>query len=397
MRVRIGWMLPVLLTSMCLVLLAGCASEPSNPFGPSEEEQDDAARQEYFETAAVTYYDGARYDLAEIQFRKVLAIDPSNKKAKRGLAKSLWMIASEGRISRDQRATKLREAQVLLEEVVPLEWPNPTGQGSRRYEVQTDLAHVYADLGDLYDRDVRDLRRAMKTDPNADERTLMAKSREQVQKRNELLGQAIPLYETVLKASPDNAYALAGLAKCHLQMGNDETGIYFANQYLLLSQKSQRGWKKQLDDYAEGVGGMAKVTSQVRKTYVDKIHGARDKEKRMHLMLASVHMRRMEFGQAAQRYTSVIKIDSTVPAAYLERAQAYAALGEHRRAIADLEEYLKITDPAMHRQQRMNAVELLDRYQTAMARSSAPTRRAVPRPVAPSRPAPEGPYGSPDG
>jgi tetratricopeptide (TPR) repeat protein len=115
-------------------------------------------------------------------------------------------------------------------------------------------------------------------------------------------------------------------------------------------------------------------------------------------MLASVHMRRMEFGQATQRYTSVIKIDSTVPAAYLERAQAYAALGEHKRAIADLEEYLKITDPAMHRQQRMNAVELLDRYQNAMARRGAPSRRAAPvAPAAPSRPAPEGPYGSPDG
>ncbi|MDJ0521344.1 MAG: tetratricopeptide repeat protein [Planctomycetota bacterium] len=400
MRSRVGWMLPALFACLLVAPLSGCASDTPNPFGPSEEEQDDAARVEYFETAAVTYYDGGRYDLAEVQFRKVLALDPNNKKAKRGLAKALYMLAAEGRFSRDQRATKLRESQRLLEEVVPLEWPNPDGPGNRRYEVQTDLAHVYADLGDLYDRDVRDLRHAIRTNPNADEAGLMAKAREQVQKRNGLYGQAIPLYEAVLKASPNNQYALAGLAKCHLQMGNDETGIYFANQYLQLSQRSQLGWKRELNKYAEGVGGMSKVTTQVRQEYLQRIHGARDKEKRMHLMLASVHMRRMEFGQAVQRYTSVVKIDSTVPAAYLERAQAYAALGDHSKAIADLEEYLKITDPAIHRQQRMNAVELLDRYQTALARKGA--TRPRPRPIrrapapAPAQP-PANPFGSPDG
>ncbi len=391
MRARVRRMLPLFL--ICFAL-AGCASEPPNPFGPSEEEEDDAARLEYFETAAVTYYDGGRFDLAEVQFRKVLGLDASNKKAKRGLAKSLYMQATEGRLSRDQRATKLREAQNLLEEIVPLEWPNPDGPGSRRYEVQTDLAHVYADLADLYDRDVRDLRRQMKTDPNADESALMATTRTQVQKRNGLLGQAIPLYDTVLKASPDNPYALAGLAKGHLQMGNDETGIHYANQYLQLSRKSQLGWKRELEAYAESVGGMNKVTNQQRQEFLQRIHGARDKEKRMHLMLASVHMRRMEFGQAVQRYTSVIKIDSTVPAAYLERAQGYAALGEHKRAITDLEEYLKMTDPQLHRQQRMNAVELLDRYQNAVARRVPPSRRA---PVRPARPAPSGSFGSPDG
>ena len=62
---------------------------------------------------------------------------------------------------------------------------------------------------------------------------------------------------------------------------------------------------------------------------------------------------------------------------------------------ADLEEYLKITDPAMHRQQRMNAVELLDRYQNALARKGAPPVR-VDRPRrAPAQPS--SPFGSPDG
>ncbi len=91
----------------------------------------------------------------------------------------------------------------------------------------------------------------------------------------------------------------------------------------------------------------------------------------MHLMLASVHMRRQEFGSAIEEYSEVIKLDASLPAAYVERAQAYAALRQYRPAVADLEEYLKITDPQMHREERLNAVELLDRYQNVILRGGA--------------------------
>ncbi len=376
----------------------GCAGDLSDPFGPSEEEEDEVARVEYFENAAVTYYDGGRYDLAERQFRKVVEADPQNKKAKRGLAKSLYMQAAGMQMPRRERYSKLLLAERLLLEVVDLEWenPNPKSPGSRRWEVQGDLAHVYADQADLFDRDNRELQHMIKTDPNADEGALMEKSRQQIQKRNSLIMKAIPLYEAVMASSPNNPYGLAGLAKVNLQMGNDEAGIVWAEKYLGLSQRSQHGWKRELEEYAESVGGMNKVTTEQRKIFLNKIQGAREKEKQMHLMLASVHMRRMEFAEATERYTSVIKIDNAMPAAYLERAQALAALQQYKRAIDDLEEYLKITDPQRHRRQRVNAVQLLDRYQNARARrtTNANDRGA---PARPSKPVSRGPYGSPDG
>jgi hypothetical protein len=114
-----------------------------------------------------------------------------------------------------------------------------------------------------------------------------------------------------------------------------------------------------------------------------------------------VHMRRLEFGDAVQQYTDVIKMDAAVPAAYLERAQGYAALQQFSQAIGDIEEYLKITDPQLHRMERMNAVQLLDRYQTALARrGTAPDVRPLPAPPGPAMPPPaELPTaaGSPDG
>lgn len=372
-------------------LLTGCSSMPGTD--AAEQKQDKVARAEYYETAAVTYYDGGRYELAALQFRRVIGEQPDNKKAKRGLAKSLYMdAAGNAGLSRKERAARLREAQTLLEEVVKLDWPNPDGRGSRRYEVQTDLALVYLELADLYDRDIRDLNYAMSRDPTAADRQYAGTVEIQISKRNELLNKAIPLFQEVMEASPENPYALASLSKAHLQLGNDELGIDYAQRYLNLSKRSQHQWRQQLDMYAEAVEG--RVTSQQRKFYMGKIQGAREKEKKMHLMLGSVYMRRQEFGKAATSYSEVIEIDKAVPAAYLERAQSLAALRQYNQAVNDLEEYLKITDPALHRSQRMKAVELLDRYQGALARRGA---APVPNNAAGLGSRPGDAIGSPDG
>ena len=375
----------------CLILfgglLAGCQGDPFT--GAQDKAEDQAARVEYFETAAVTYYDGGRYDLAEIQFRRVLEQDATNKKAKRGLAKSLYMQASTPQFNRQQKAVKLREAQRLLEEVLPLDWPNPAGGGSRRYEVKTDLALVYADLADLYDRDVRDLQHSLKNDATGTDSEYTGTIAVQVSKRDALLHKAIPLFKEVMAENKNNPYSMAGLAKAHLQLGEEDEGIHWARRYMDLSRSSQHGWKEELESYSESVRGQ--VPAQQRQVYLDKIQGARDKEKKMHLMLASVYMRRGEFGEAVAEYNEVIQLDSTVPAAYLERAQAFAMLLQFDRAVSDLEEYLKITDPQIHRQQRLSAVELLDRYQSALARGDAAPLGN--RPAA--RPADA--WGSPDG
>ncbi|MDF1701461.1 MAG: hypothetical protein P1V36_09930 [Planctomycetota bacterium] len=257
--------------------------------------------------------------------------------------------------------------------------------------MQTDLALVYLELADLYDRDIRDLQYSMGHDPTAGERKYSGTVEIQISKRNELLHKAIPLFQEVLVASPGNPYALASLGKANLQLGNDDLGIDFSKQYLELSKRSQHQWKQQLDMYAEAVEG--RVTTQQRNFYMSKIQGAREKEKKMHLMLGSVYMRRNEFGKAANEYSDVIKIDQAVPAAYLERAQSLAALQQYNQAVNDLEEYLKITDPALHRSQRMKAVELLDRYQGAPSRRGA---APVPRGAA-GRGRPGDAFGTPDG
>src|SRR6185503_5499550 len=115
--------------------------------------------------------------------------------------------------------------------------------------------------------------------PGTEQSVLRQRRAEQVALRNALLMKAVPLYTAVLQVSKDNPYALAGLAKAHLQVGDDQTGIDYARQYIEISRRSQEGWQKALDDDIAVQNGQA--TDELRNWYKTKIRGARDKELKM--------------------------------------------------------------------------------------------------------------------
>jgi tetratricopeptide (TPR) repeat protein len=381
---------PLLLGLLLLAApLAGCSSDlPS----AQDKVEDAKARADYYEQAAKTYYDGGKYESAVQMWEKTLENKPGDQWARFGLAKSLQMIGTP---------QALRRAEGILVKILPLDWQHPT-RGDVRFEVQTALATVYSDLADLYDRDMRVLEDRMGEPNRPDARDVQANYEVQKSKRNELLRKSLPLYEQVLARSRENPYALAGLAKGNLMAGNDEAGLHYAERYLALSQSSQVEWRKKLREWETMMQGS--VTPEQRAFYVAKIQGAREKEKGMHLLLGAVHMRREEFDRAVTEYGAVIELDPATPAAYVERAQAYAALGRYSLAVGDLEQYLKMTDPEKQRRSRVNAAELLDRYRRIQGDQPYLRRTTETRPAAqPPGPPPPAPYlppgaatGSPD-
>lgn len=342
--------LPVLLS--LVPWLCGCqAGDFEMPMSAAaEKEQDSAARAEYYESAALTYYDGGKYESSAQMWVKVLGERPDDKKAKWGLAKSLQMIGTP---------ETLRQAEGILVEIIPLDWTHPE-IGDRRHEVQGTLATTYQELAAYYERDVRAIEEAMARDPGADTPDTRQQLQTQVAMRNALLAKSIPLWEAGLVRRGDNPYALAGLAKAHLMLGQDEQGIGYARRYILVARGSQQGWRKQIADYEKMVKG--EVTQEARKRFVDMIQEARRNELKVHLLLGSVHMRREEYQLALDEFNAVLEIDPATPAALVERAQAYAKLGGWREAVSDLETYLKLTDPERQRSARAKAAELLDRY-----------------------------------
>jgi tetratricopeptide (TPR) repeat protein len=344
-------------------LLAGCTSDALTA---SDREADDTARVDYYESAALTYYDGGRYETAVQMWQKVLAIEPDSRRAQWGIAKALQMLGT---------IEALRHAEAYLLPIVDYDWPLADGQGTRRHDVMSTLAQVYSDLADHYDRAIRSLEEQLRTDPDVDRTIYRQQVQRQIAMRNSLLHKAIPLWTKVIEISPNHPYAIAGLAKSHLILREDEKGIRYARWYVRVSRDSQAGWRRKLEEWEKEMG--RETTREQRQHFVQKVLGAREKEKKMHLLLGSVHMRREEFDDAVAAYEAVIEIDPAVPAAYAERAQAFAAQGRHERAIQDLEEYLRITDPERQREGRVRAAELLDTYRRILGRPGLLGREAA--------------------
>lgn len=383
---------PSFLSRACLVAatvagpgsLTGCIglTELDQQIEKGQEKEDDKARLAHFEDAAQTYYDGGKYAQAIVQWRRVLELEPDRPKANWGLAKSLAMTGTPA---------NLREAEQLFLKIKDWDWSHPT-LGDRRHEVLKDFAEVYVQLADYYDRDVRVLQERLEQ-PNADGAKIRQQLQEQAQKRNELLAKAIPLYQEVLARSPDNPYAIGGLAKANLMAGNDQAGIAYARQYIDISVRSQQSWQQQLETMQKERG--ADLTEEQRAYFKDRIRGAREKELKLRLLLASVLMRNNDSVGAVREYDRVIEIDPAVPASYVERAQAYARGRSYRMAVADLEHYLKITDPVAQRQPRIRAAELLSQYRVlasaegdAVPTTAAPGGRPGSYPPPPPPPAP---------
>ncbi len=360
---RTSWTL--LGSTVLLVALVGCSGGLPTQLMPDKESAKDAvARVDYYENAAKQYYEGGKYQQSVAMWDKFLSERPDDQWAQFGLAKSLQMIGTVPSLRRAERIINGADGNPGL---LCLQWQHPT-RGDIRFEVQSTLAIVYSQLADFYDRDIREIDEKLANDPNADSAGLQEWLTRQKQMRDNLLHKSAPLWRAVLEASPDNPYALAGLSKAYILTNNEQAGIHYADRYIDLSRKSQKQWRERLREWEAMRGG--DVKPEQRAFYLEKIHGAREKEKGMLMLLGSVHMRREEFIKAVDRYDAVLAMDPAHVAALVERAQAYAALSRYDQAVKDLERYLKLTDARKQRQARINAAELLDRYRQILTRQA---------------------------
>ena len=369
----------VCLLALAALSLSACESMPLSEH--QQEVQDEKAKADFYETSALTYYDGGKYEASARMWEKVLEQNPNDQKAKWGLAKSLQMIGTQ---------QSLRRAEAILLPILNLEWTHPE-IGDRSHEVKGTLAMVYLDLADLYDRDIRMLQDRLRSieeqeNPAAqgDTGELRQQIQTQIAKRNELLVKAIPLWEESVKVRPDHIYALAGLGKAYLMLGNDAKGIEYSRSYIMVVRASQNEKRKARADWERREGQA--VTEEQRQYFVQRIQELRDNELKVHLLLGSVHMRREEYDLALEEFSAVLEIDPARPAALVERAQALAKLGRFPLAVKDLEDYLKLTDPQRQRTARTRAAELLNTYRQMAGMSPILQQPAAAPAAAPSGP-----------
>jgi tetratricopeptide (TPR) repeat protein len=344
------------LAAALALALPGCSAlPPVEMLVPPGQDKvvDDQTRKAHYTESAQTFYEGGRYHQAAEQWLKVLELEPDSQKAKWGLAKSYAMIGTP---------TSLREAEKKYVEILPQQFVHPV-RGDIKFEVERDLAQVYLDLAEWLDRAMvanRERLEKSKTPDPEIERLIV----DQRTRRDQYLRQAIPLYDSVLAKSPENPYALGGLAKAYLTLGDDRTGIEYAKRYIALSHKNQEQWTAQLRALEKRMG---KATDLERDFFLGRVRGAKEKEVGMRLLVGSTMIRDARYEEAVEQYTWVLRLDPSKPAAYAERGQAFAMSGKYRRAVRDLEEYMKVTDPVKHNEARISAFELLEKYRVIAA------------------------------
>ena len=179
-----------------MLLLAGCQAAanciPTELMPDKESKKDAQARIDYYKNAAKQYYEGGSYQQSVAMWDKYLAEFPDDQWAKFGLAKALQMIGT---------VPTLRRAEAVLKPIMDLQWQHPT-RGDIKFEVQSTLAITYSQLADFYDRDIREIDEKLRKDVNADTQSLQEWHDRQVQMRNNLLHQSIPLYSRLLPKPP---------------------------------------------------------------------------------------------------------------------------------------------------------------------------------------------------
>ena len=86
-----------------------------------------------------------------------------------------------------------------------------------------------------------------------------------------LLSKAIPLYEQALARSPENPYAIGGLAKAYLLVGDDRHGVDFARRYIAISQRSQNEYIRQLEEQKKERGTVPEDMEKFYHGFCNKI------------------------------------------------------------------------------------------------------------------------------
>lgn len=309
---------------LLLVAVPSVGAEEPAPPTPEETARNESDAREH---AAA-----GRHAKAAASWRKVLTARPDDPWVKLSLAQALRVVGTP---------ESLRLAEKSLVALVELDWQHPT-RGNVRYEVDHALAAVL-------------WRRAEGV-----------KGKE----RAGLLARSITAWERLLAVQPRYPAALVGLARANLAMERDEAGFDYAERYLALCRDSRLRWEQQLAMWQARLGQAA--TPEQISLFAKRIEGARQKEEEATLLIAGAHMRRKEPKKALSRYDALIDPGPASGAVYLARAEAYAALDQPGKAVADLERCLELSSKDSDAELRRRATSLLERWRKAAGKAAPP-------------------------
>lgn len=323
--------------SLLLALIASCVS--SKP----KEESKEVRLQSYMETATFLYEDGSLVR-AQDQAVKALELDPENIPMRRLIG---WVRLRAGK----------NEDLLIAEEF----FRKLHEDGDATVGTLQGLAQTVERLGQVYDQASADFA-AEKRAPSAGE-DAAERARVLADRARTLWRESIALYEESLRDDAENLRSLNGLQRVHALVGEYEPSLGYARAVASRAEKDLESWRTVLQnrDLTEREEAAARENHDVSLALLVDTH----------LFVATLERKLGNDSAGIPHLDAVALLDPSRARTFGLRAQLKQRTGDFQGAIADIDQFLRLSEAPFEHPDVRKAFDLREACTQSLAAASA--------------------------
>lgn len=307
--------------------VAGCVGGP-----PDEGQPDEGQLFELYSTTATYLYEDDDLARAEEQAIKALAIDPEAWSMRRMIG---WIRLRGG-----------RSQDVIVAEQIFRELMDEGDEGGATVlGMATSLERLgigYDDAAKRYTEDPE----ANKSDVGPEELELKAR---------DYWVEARELYGRQVEKGEGNTTAMNGLQRVEALLGDYDKSLSWSELLLERAQGELEAWQRMLRS--------EDLTADEERLYRTNEQDAIELCNQTHLFAATILYELDRYEEAIQHLDAVARTEPGLAEIYGKRAQLLAEVGDYRRAIEDIDRYLRLSDEPFEHPNVRRAFELRSQYE----------------------------------
>jgi tetratricopeptide (TPR) repeat protein len=325
-----------ILRATALVLALGFAACQSDEHKPDPKKVLELHRE-----MALRYFDQGDLLRCEDQVSKGLDIAPKDVQLKLMLG---WC--------RQRRGTKddILVAERVFRDLAP----------SKDYRALLGLGESLERKGVLYSEAAAAIERGEVQPDKADPAELAAQRRREARTFWE---ESVGCYKRTLDARPDEPQAINGLQRTWALLGNDEESLKWSAALLTTTTEEIKFWKKQLE--------AKDLTSRDEERYRNNKQGAERLQVETNLTASTLLRRLGRKSEAVSHLDQALALAPSRADIYSRRAELLYDLARYDEAIANVDEFLRLSKLAFEHPDIRRAYQLRSDCESALKRASA--------------------------
>jgi len=329
--------------ALALALAApACASNPKSK--PDPEKQLELHRE-----LALRYFDEGDLLRAEDQVSRGLDIDPKDEKLQLMLG---WVRQRRG--SRDDIQIAEKIFRSLLDK----------RDKDKDYRAQLGLAEALERKGILYQESADAIASGRRVSQAADPEQRVERMRRDAEA---FWDESIAMYKTVLERRPEEPQVFNGLQRVYSLRGEDEKALKWSRLLLEQNERDLEFWRTRLQQPDLTADEEADVRELMGRTTRLQIE--------THLQAATLLVRLDRKSESIGHLDSVLVLAPDLANAYSRRAEILHGLGRDEEAVANLDEFLRLSDLKFEHPDIRRAFELRAECEAAIQAKQVDTAR----------------------